>query len=144
MKIGIAADHAGFHLKEELVEYLRHKGFDIQDFGTNSPESSDYADFAHPLSNAVSNQEVEKGIAVCGSGEGMCMTANKHPKVRAALVWNDEIAALSRQHNDANILCLPARFIESDAAKKMVDIFFETAFEGGRHERRIKKIPEHT
>ncbi|MDX2248361.1 MAG: ribose 5-phosphate isomerase B [Bacteroidia bacterium] len=140
MKIGIASDHAGFAYKEILREYLREKGFEVQDFGTDSPESSDYPDFAHPLSEAVSDQNLEKGVAVCGSGEGMCITANKHPKVRAALVWNAEVAALSRQHNDANILCLPSRFISIEMAKELIDIFFATDFEGGRHARRVSKI----
>lgn len=138
--IGIAADHAGFAYKEIIREYLLDKGYEVKDFGTNSPESSDYPDFAHPLSEAVSNGELDKGVAVCGSGEGMCITANKHPKVRAALAWNTEVAALSREHNDANVLCLPSRFIDIDTARTIIDIFFSTAFEGGRHARRVNKI----
>ncbi|MEZ4825043.1 MAG: ribose 5-phosphate isomerase B [Bacteroidia bacterium] len=138
--IGIAADHAGFLYKEILANYLLEKGYEVKDFGTHSLESSDYPDFAHPLSEAVSSGTLEKGVAVCGSGEGMCITANKHQGVRAALVWNEEVAALSRQHNDANILCLPSRFISIEKAKELVDIFFSTEFEGGRHSRRVSKI----
>lgn len=140
MKIGMAADHAGYEYKEALKVYLIEKGVEIIDFGTHSSESTDYADYMHPLAKSIGEQELLKGVAVCGSGEGMCMTANKHPHIRAALVWNEEIAEVTRQHNDANILCLPARFIELEAAKRMVDIFFATEFEGGRHQRRIDKI----
>ncbi len=140
MKIGLAADHAGYTYKEAIKEYLLAKGVEIIDFGTHSTDSTDYADYMHPLASSISKQELKLGIAFCGSGEGMCMTANKHAKVRAALVWNKEVAEVTRQHNDANILCLPARFIELEEAKEMVDIFFATTFEGGRHQRRIDKI----
>lgn len=141
MKVGIAADHAGYELKESIKSYLQEKGVELVDFGTFSPESTDYADYAHPLAEAVEKGEVDRGISFCGSGQGVCMTVNKHPGIRAALVWNEAITAVTRQHNDANIICFPARFIEAEAAKKMVDIFFNTEFEGGRHKRRIGKIP---
>ncbi len=140
MKIGIASDHAGYEMKEIVKAYLLEKGFDVTDFGTNSAESADYADYAHPLSRAVDQDELPRAILVCGSGQGVCMTANKYPHVRAALVWNAELAALTRQHNDANVLCLPGRFMEEDVAKAAVDAFLETEFEGGRHLRRVEKI----
>ena len=140
MKIGIASDHAGFEMKEIVKAYLQEKGFEVQDFGTHSPESADYADYAHPLARAVNENQLNQAVLVCGSGQGVCMTANKYPQVRAALVWTAELAALTRQHNDANILCLPGRFIEADVAKAAVDAFLETEFEGGRHLRRINKI----
>jgi ribose 5-phosphate isomerase B len=140
MKIAIAADHAGFEYKEELKSYLEEKGYEVTDYGTNSPESTDYPDYAHPLATAVADRTYPFGISVCGSGQGMCITTNKHAGVRAALVWNEEITALARQHNNANIVCVPARFIDLDYAKKLIDIFLETEFEGGRHERRVGKI----
>lgn len=141
MKIGIAGDHAGYELKEKIKSYLQAEGVELVDFGTFSSESTDYADYAHPLAVAVEKGEVDRGISFCGSGQGVCMTVNKHPGIRAALVWNEAITEVTRQHNDANIICFPARFIEVEAAKKMVDIFFNTEFEGGRHQRRIEKIP---
>jgi len=140
MKIGIAADHAGYAYKEALKEYLQAKGLEVVDFGTHSPDSTDYADYAHPLAEAVGSGQLKWGIALCGSGEGMCMTTNKHPHVRAALVWNEEVAAITRKHNDANILCLPARFVSLEDARRMVEVFLNTEFEGGRHLRRINKI----
>lgn len=141
MKVGIAADHAGYHLKESIKSYLQEKGIETVDFGAFSDASSDYADYAHPLATAVEEGVVDRGISFCGSGQGVCMTVNKHPGIRAALVWSEEITALTRQHNDANIICFPARFIEEATARKMVDIFLSTPFEGGRHLRRIQKMP---
>ena len=140
MKIAIAADHAGFEYKEALKAYLEEKGYEVTDYGTNSPESTDYPDYAHPLATAVADGTYPFGVSVCGSGQGMCITTNKHAGVRAALVWNEEISALARQHNNANVLCLPSRFIDLDYAKKLLDIFLNTEFEGGRHQRRVGKI----
>ncbi|MFI5163944.1 MAG: ribose 5-phosphate isomerase B [Bacteroidia bacterium] len=140
MKIAIGADHAGFSLKEKLKKYLLEKGIEVKDFGATSEQSVDYPDFAHPVATSVEKKEVDFGILMCGSGNGINMTANKHAGIRAALCWNSEIAKLARQHNDANILTLPARFIEESEAKKCVDVFLATAFEGGRHEGRVKKI----
>ena len=138
--IGIACDHAGYDLKEFLVGYLSSKGYEVTDFGTYSDESVDYPDFAHPLAAAVQNGELPQGIGICGSGEGMSMTLNKHRGIRAGLCWRPEIAELIRMHNDANILVLPARFISNDEAMAIVDKYLSTPFEGGRHERRIAKI----
>ena len=140
MKIAIGADHAGFSLKEKLKKYLLEKGIEVKDFGPNSEQSVDYPDFAHPVASAVEKKEFDFGLLMCGSGNGINMTANKHAGIRSALCWNSEIAKLARQHNNANILTLPARFIEEAEAKKCVDIFLSTPFEGGRHEGRVKKI----
>lgn len=140
MTIGLSADHAGFELKEILKAYLHEKGFSTQDFGTYSLNSVDYPDFVHPMAQQVNIGALPFGIAVCGSGQGVCMTANKHAFVRAALVWNKEIAALCREHNNANVLCLPARFISVEDAKSFVDIFLATSFAEGRHELRVIKI----
>ena len=140
MKIAIGADHAGFELKETVKEYLISKGIEVKDYGCYSAERADYADYAHPVASAVVNKEFDYGVLICGSGNGINMTANKHAGIRAALSWNREIAELARQHNDANILTLPARFITVEEAKKCVDVFLSTAFEGGRHADRIKKI----
>ena len=142
MNIGIASDHAGFAYKEALKDHLITLGYEVEDFGAPSAESADYADYAHPLAAAVNQGRLPFGVAICGSGEGVCMTVNKHPKVRAGLVWNEEVAALIRQHNNANILCLPARFVDLDTARKLLDIFLQTEFEGGRHARRVNKITE--
>ena len=139
--LGIASDHAGFEMKEELKRFLKEKGYEVKDFGTHSPESMDYPDVAHPLAESVEKGEVSQGIALCGSGNGISMTLNKHQGVRAALCWNEELAALARQHNDANVLSLPARFISVDLAKRIVERFLESSFEGGRHLRRVNKIP---
>ena len=141
IKIGIASDHAGYEMKEFLVGYLDAMGYEVLDFGTHSPDSVDYADFAHPLAEAIENGELERGIALCGSGEGMTMTLNKHQGIRAGLAWEPEIASLARKHNDANVCSMPARFIDRDTAIKIVDTFLSTEFEGGRHQRRIDKIP---
>lgn len=140
MQIGIASDHAGFQLKERLKQHLQQKGYEVQDFGTDGEQSVDYPDYVHPLSKQVNEQLLPLGVAVCGSGEGVCITANKYPNVRAALVWNSEVAALSRQHNNANIICLPARFVSDEQALEAVDVFLQTAFEGGRHQKRVEKI----
>lgn len=140
-KIGIACDHAGYEMKEFLVGYLGAIGCEVLDFGTDSPERADYADFAHPLANAVEAGEVEAGVALCGSGEGMAMTLNKHQGIRAGLSWDKEIASLIRRHNNANIIVLPARFITNDEAVEMLDTFLSTEFEGGRHAGRIAKMP---
>ncbi len=140
-KIGIASDHAGFELKEKLKKWLAAKNYEVIDFGTNSNASCDYADFAHPLANFVENGESEFGISICGSGNGISMTVNKHKGIRAALCWNSEISKLARAHNDANICSLPARFITEEEAYSIVKIFLETPFDGGRHLIRINKIP---
>ena len=139
-KIGIACDHAGYEMKEFLVGYLSARGYEVLDFGTHSPQSVDYADFAHPLAEAIESGELERGVGLCGSGEGMAMTLNKHRGIRAGLCWNTEIATLIRQHNDANVIVFPARFISNDEAVAMLDLFLETAFEGGRHQKRLEKM----
>lgn len=140
-RIAIGSDHAGYELKSKLKNILTEEGFSIQDFGTNSTESVDYPDYVHPLAEVIEKEEADFGILVCGSANGVAITANKHPKIRAAITWNNEITALARQHNNANVICLPARFVSFEEAKAMVQIFLHTEFEGGRHERRVKKIP---
>ena len=139
-KIGIACDHAGYEMKEFLVGYLGAQGYEVLNFGTDSPESVDYPDFAHPLAEAVESGELPLGVALCGTGEGMAMTLNKHQGIRAGLAWAPEIGALIRQHNNANVLVLPARFITNDEAVNILDTFLATEFEGGRHQRRIDKM----
>ena len=139
--VGLACDHAGFPLKQFVLEYLEKKGYQVKDFGTYSSESVDYPDFAHPLAEAVENGDVYPGIGICGSGEGMAITLNKHQGVRAGLAWNKDIAQLISQHNDANVIVLPGRFIDNKTAENILDAFFTATFEGGRHERRVKKIP---
>ena len=139
--IGMAADHAGYAMKEALKPLLKSLGYEIRDFGTHSEESMDYPDAAHPLGYAVESGEVSCGIAVCGSGNGISMTLNHHPGVRAALCWTPEIGALAKQHNNANVLCLPGRFIPVETAEAIVRAWFDAQFEGGRHQRRIDKIP---
>ena len=140
MKIGLACDHAGFEFKEKLKEYLSNKENEIQDFGCYSLESVDYADFAHQLSESIERNKNELGIQFCGTGNGINMSANKHQEIRAALCWNSHIAEQARLHNNANILTMPARHLNWKEVKKIVDTFLSTNFEGGRHERRIKKI----
>lgn len=140
MKIAIGSDHAGFELKEKLKAYLQKKGFDLKDYGTYSAERADYPDFAHPVAQAVEDKKSDMGVLICGSGNGVNMTANRHHGVRSALCWNSEIAKLAREHNDANIIALPARFITEQEAEKALDLFFSTSFEGGRHTDRVKKI----
>lgn len=141
MIIPIGCDHAGFQLKQELISYLESKGYEVKDFGCYSEESIDYADYAHPVAELVEQNKGMLGILICGSGNGINMTANKHQGIRSALCWQPEIAKLAREHNDANIIALPARFITSESAKEMIDLFFSTDFEGGRHQKRIEKIP---
>ena len=139
--IGLASDHAGFELKQHVIAWLEAKGWAYKDFGTYSSDSCDYPDFAHPLAQAVEGGECYPGIAICGSGEGISMTLNKHQGIRAALCWRSDIAHLSRQHNDANVLVMPGRFIDTETADGIMEEFFATEFEGGRHEKRIAKIP---
>ena len=139
--VGVACDHAGFPLKQFVIQYLESKGYQYKDFGTYSDTSCDYPDFAHPLAEAVESGECYPGIAICGSGEGMVMTLNKHQGIRAGLAWDKEVAGLVRQHNNANVLVMPGRFIANKLAETIMDEFFKTPFEGGRHERRVEKIP---
>lgn len=141
LKIALAADHAGFQYKNELAEILKAEGYEVKDFGTNSEESMDYPDTAHPLAAAVEAGEFDFGFTLCGSGNGITMTANKHQKVRAALCWTAEIAGLARSHNDANVCGIPARFISFEEVKEIAKVFLTTTFEGGRHQKRINKIP---
>lgn len=141
MKIGIASDHAGFELKEILKKELTSNGYEVEDFGTHSSQSMDYPDVAHPLATSVENGTTPVGIAICGSGNGISMTVNKHSGIRAALCWNEELAKLARNHNDANILSLPARFITPDEAVRILHFFLSASFDGGRHEARVNKIP---
>lgn len=140
LSIGIASDHAGYDLKETIKKYLAEQGVVATDFGTNSTDSCDYPDFAHPLANAVEQGTCEFGIAICGSANGITMTVNKHQGCRAAICWEPELAALARQHNNANVLSLPARFISEEKALEILKTFFANDFEGGRHERRVEKI----
>ena len=140
MNILISNDHAGTELKKEIVEHIKANGHTVKNYGDDSGESVDYPDFIHPLAKQISNKNEEKGIIICGSGNGVSMVANKYQGVRAALCWNKEIASLSRQHNNANVLSLPARFLTTDEAIEIVKTFLETDFEGGRHERRVNKI----
>jgi ribose 5-phosphate isomerase B len=140
-KIAIGCDHAGVEYKNTIVQELKEKGYIVEDFGTHSKDSVDYPDFVHPTSTAVETGDCDLGIILCGSGNGAAMTANKHEGIRAALCWNKEIAELARLHNDANILSVPARFVSLHAAITMVFVFLETEFEGGRHQRRVSKIP---
>ena len=139
--VGIACDHAGFALKKYVLQYLEEKGLEYKDYGTFTEESCDYPDFGHALAQGIESGEVYPGIGICGSGEGIAMTLNKHQGIRAGLCWIPEVAHLIRQHNNANVLVMPGRFIDNDMAKKIMDEFFSTEFEGGRHERRVKKIP---
>jgi ribose 5-phosphate isomerase B len=141
LKIAIASDHAGYQFKNKLGEFLKKSGYLVTDFGCDSEESMDYPDTAHPLATAVANNEFNYGFTLCGSGNGITMTANKHQKIRAALCWNVEIAELARLHNNANVCGIPARFISYEEVEKIAKIFLETEFEGGRHQKRIDKIP---
>ncbi|MEA3497294.1 MAG: ribose 5-phosphate isomerase B [Bacteroidota bacterium] len=140
-KIAIGCDHAGFELKAELKKYLNKKKYSFEDFGTNTGNSVDYPDHIHPVAQLVEEGKVEFGIIICGSGNGASMTANKHQGIRAALCWNKELATLAKLHNNANIISLPARFITFETAKKIIDAYLNTDFEGERHQRRIDKIP---
>jgi len=139
--LAIASDHAGYRMKLDIIKHLEEKGYTIIDFGTDSSEPVDYPDFGHPLAKAVESGEVLYGISLCGSGNGINMVTNKHQGIRGALCWNEEISRMARRHNDANICSLPARYIDVETAMKIVDIFLETDYDGGRHDIRISKIP---
>ena len=141
LKIAICSDHAGYELKQYLIEKLQNQVAEIKDFGCFSSESCDYPDFAHPMAVAVENRSFDLGIAICGSGNGVNMVVNKHQGIRSALCWKKEIASLARQHNNANVIALPARFVSEDEAYEMVMTFLTTDFDGGRHQPRINKIP---
>ena len=140
MKIAIGSDHAGFGYKSGVKDHLEKAGHEVADHGTFSEASCDYPDYAHAVASAVEKGEADFGVLICGSANGVCMTANKHAGIRAALCWEKEIAVLARSHNNANIICLPARFVSMDAALDMADVFIATAFEGGRHQNRVNKI----
>jgi ribose 5-phosphate isomerase B len=139
-KIAIGCDHAGFEYKEKLKGWLEKSGYTLKDFGAYSLESADYPDFAHPVATAVETKDFEFGILICGSANGVAIVANKHQGIRAAICWNEELAGLARHHNNANIVCLPARFVSYEIAEKITDRFLHENFEGGRHERRVAKI----
>lgn len=142
IKIAICSDHAGYDLKQKVIDYLHNKKVKaIHDFGAYTSESSDYPDYAHPMARSVETGEFDFGISICGSGNGISMTVNKHAGIRAGLCWTPEIARLARLHNNANVLSLPARFVSESEAYEMIDVFFSTGFEGGRHQQRIDKIP---
>jgi ribose 5-phosphate isomerase B len=140
LPVAIGCDHAGFDYKEDLISFLEGRGIAFTDFGTYSKDSVDYPDFAHPVALSVEKGETAFGILICGSANGVAITANKHQGIRAAICWGEELAQLARQHNNANIICIPARFVREGDAEKMVDLFMSTPFEGGRHENRVKKI----
>ncbi len=139
--IGLASDHAGFQLKQYVKKYLAARGYESEDCGCFNEDSCDYPDYAHKLGGAIDNGSIATGIAICGTGQGMAISLNKHPHVRAALCWSPEIAHMARLHNSANILVMPGRYVSEEEAKSIMDEFFDTAFEGGRHERRVAKIP---
>lgn len=141
MKLAIASDHAGVELKAHLKAQMEKFGHHFEDFGTHTTDSCDYPDYAHPLANAVEAGECELGILICGSANGVCMTANKHQGIRAAIAWNTEVAALARQHNNANVICIPARFVSDELALEIVMAWLNASYEGGRHQRRVDKIP---
>lgn len=140
IKLAFGADHAGFELKEQLKQYITGNGGNVEDFGTYSTDSTDYPDYAHKVATAVESGAADFGIVICGSGNGINMAANKHAGIRSALSWNAEVAALARQHNNANVLALPARYISTDEARKILDAFLREDFEGGRHQKRVEKI----
>jgi len=140
LPLAIGADHAGFEYKAQLIEMLKNAGWQVEDKGTYSADSTDYPDYAHPVATMVEDGRAAAGVLICGSGNGICMTANKHQGIRAALCWNTELAELARLHNNANVICLPARFVSIELAKEMTEKFLSTAFEGGRHEKRVNKI----
>lgn len=141
LRIALASDHAGYELKQTVASYLNQQGAQTHDFGCYSTDSCDYPDFAHPCAEAVENGDYDYGVIICSTGNGICMTVNKHQHIRAALCWDIPLAELARQHNNANILALPAKFVSMDKALSILDTFFSTDFEGGRHQRRIDKIP---
>ncbi|RAJ85735.1 ribose 5-phosphate isomerase B [Chitinophaga dinghuensis] len=140
LPVAIGSDHAGFEYKEEVISFLEAKGLKVKDFGTSSKDSVDYPDYAHPVSTAVEREEAAFGILICGSANGVAITANKHQGIRAAICWGEELSRLARQHNNANVLCIPARFVDVPVANEMVDVFINTPFEGGRHENRVRKM----
>lgn len=140
LSIAIGGDHAGYELKKVIVELLQSKGYTVKDFGPHSGDSVDYPDYVHPLATAVHSDQYNFGVVICGSGNGVCMTANKHEGIRAALCWKPELATLAREHNNANVLCMPARYISEEEAIEITDAFFAATFEGGRHQRRVDKI----
>ena len=140
-KVAIGSDHAGFYLKGRIINFLKNENIEVKDFGTYSPDNVDYPDYAHPLANAVAGKEFDAGISICATGNGINMTANKHQGIRSALCWNEEISRLARAHNDANICALPGRFVTESEAILIVKTFLSTDFEGGRHSKRIDKIP---
>ncbi len=142
MKIAIGADHAGFEYKEQIIDFLKDKDFELKDFGCYSTERVDYPDYVHPVAKSIVNKEYDFGILVCGSGNGVNMTANKYKEIRSALCWNKEVAELARQHNDANIITIPARFVSIEEALEMINAFLCSDFEGGRHADRVRKITE--
>lgn len=139
--IGVASDHAGYPLKQFVLDYLSRRGYAAKDYGTYTTDSCDYSDYGHALARGIESGEIYPGIGICGSGEGIAMTLNKHQGVRAGLAWMPEIADLIRRHNDANVIVLPGRFVDHDMAERILDTFFSTPFEGGRHRQRIDKIP---
>lgn len=141
LHIAIASDHAGYALKQKVRQFLEEQGAQVTDYGCYSTESCDYPDYAHPMATAIEEGKADMGVAICSTGNGICMTANKHQGIRAALCWDEPLARLARQHNNANVLGLPANFITAEKALQLVQIFFSTDFEGGRHERRVNKIP---
>ena len=140
LSVAIGGDHAGYEVKKVIVDLLEKRGYKVKDFGPFSDESVDYPDYVHPLATAVHSGQYDLGVVICGSGNGVCMTANKHESIRAALCWLPELASLARQHNDANVLCMPARYISNEEAIAITNAFFDASFEGGRHQRRVEKI----
>jgi ribose 5-phosphate isomerase B len=140
MKIAIGNDHAGYELKLVLADWLKEQGYDVKNYGTDSSEAADYPDFMHPVAGSVEKGEFDIGVLICGSGQGASITANKHQGIRATLCWMPEIAALARSHNDANIICLPGRFLDKKTAIEILKVFLDTSFDGGRHQRRIDKV----
>ena len=140
--IAIGCDHAGFPYKEAVINYLKAQGYRVVDFGAHSLDSVDYPDFVHPLAKSIEAGESDMGIVICGSGNGVCITANKHAKIRAAMVWPEDVSALARQHNNANVICIPARFISLEEAIQFISVFLTTEFEGGRHQKRVDKISD--
>ena len=140
IRIGIGADHAGFAYKEAIFKMLKKNGYHIKDFGTYTSDSVDYPDYVHPLCKEMDKGQLEVGILLCGSANGVAMAANKHPSVKAAVCWENDIAVLSRRHNDANVICIPSRFVSLELAEEMINVFLNTEFEGGRHKKRVDKI----
>lgn len=140
LPVAIGSDHAGFEYKEEVISFLESKGLQVKDYGTHSKDSVDYPDYAHPVSTAVEREQAAFGILICGSANGVAITANKHQGIRAAICWGEELARLARSHNNANVLCIPARFVDVPVATQMVEVFIDTPFEGGRHQDRVRKM----